>query len=53
MKSPLLSIVVPTKNRYYYLLKLIELVESIGSPELELVIQDNSDDNDEFLKIGY
>lgn len=52
MKSdkPLLSIVVPTKDRYPYLKKLIELVKSFKSNELELVIQDNTDNNSEILK---
>lgn len=49
MAQKLLSIVVPTKNRYYYLEKLIELVDSFKSTEIELVIQDNSDDNSQFL----
>lgn len=46
----LLSIVVPTKNRYYYLKYLIQLVDEIKSDEVELVIQDNSDDNSEFVE---
>ena len=50
MEQKLLSIVVPTKNRYYYLKYLIELVENLQSNEVELVIQDNSDDNGDFLK---
>lgn len=41
----LLSIVVPTKNRYPYLFKLIELVDSFATDEIELVITDNNDDN--------
>lgn len=49
MTNKLLSIVVPTKNRYYYLKHLIQLVENLHSEEVELVIQDNSDDNSEFL----
>lgn len=49
MAQKLLSIVVPTKNRYYYLKYLIRLIDSLHSDELELVIQDNSDDNSEFL----
>lgn len=49
MERPLLSIVVPTKNRYYYLYFLIELISSFKSDEVEMVIQDNSDDNSEFL----
>ena len=49
MKKPLLSIVVPTKNRYYYLKYLIQLIQNLGSDEIEMVIQDNSDDNKDFL----
>ena len=45
----LLSVVVPTKNRYKYLKYLIELIASFKSNEIELVIQDNSDDNSEFV----
>ncbi len=47
----LLSIVVPTKNRYSYLEPLIQLVLSFQSEEIELVIEDNSDDNSVFLPI--
>lgn len=47
--SKLLSVVVPTKNRYKYLKYLIELIASFKSDEIELVIQDNSDDNTEFV----
>jgi len=50
MVNPLLSIVVPTKNRYFYLKYLIDLVNDLNSGEVELVIQDNSDDNTEFLR---
>lgn len=49
MSNKLLSIVVPTKNRYYYLKYLIQLVEELHTDDVELVIQDNSDDNTEFL----
>lgn len=48
MGSPLLSIVVPTKDRYPYLKHLIKLIDSFQSDEIELVIQDNSDDNNDF-----
>lgn len=48
-KRPLLSIVVPTKNRYKYLFTLITLIDSFKSDEIEMVIQDNSDDNSEFF----
>ena len=42
-----MSIVVPTKDRYYYLKHLIELIKSFDSEEIELVIQDNTYDNGE------
>lgn len=49
MAKPLLSVVVPTKNRYIYLKELVKLINSFNDSELELVIQDNSDDNTEIL----
>lgn len=49
MAQKLLSIVVPTKNRYYYLKYLIQLINDLHSEEIEMVIQDNSDDNTDFL----
>mgnify|MGYP003300609216 CR=1 FL=1 len=49
MNKPLLSIVVPTKNRYVYLYNLIDLIASFKSDDIEMVVQDNSDDNSEFL----
>ena len=48
---PIISIVIPTKNRYYYLIKLIKVIDSFNNKEfIEVVIQDNSDDNTNFLK---
>lgn len=49
MGQKLLSIVVPTKNRYKYLMSFIELVDSFNEENIEMVIQDNSDDNSSFL----
>lgn len=46
----LLSIVVPTKDRYQYLKPLVELFESMSWDNVELVIQDNSVDNQNFDK---
>lgn len=48
--AKLLSIVVPTKNRYEYLKYFITNLQNLKSSEFELVIQDNSDDNSEFSK---
>lgn len=49
MQRPLLSIVIPTKNRYCYLKYFVEYFVSLDDARLELVIQDNSDDNSEIL----
>ena len=48
--KPLLSIVVPTKDRYKYLKHLITLIDSFNSKEIELVLQDNTVDNKEILE---
>lgn len=48
MNECILSIVVPTKNRYKYLYSLIDQVKYIDDKRIELVIQDNSDNNEEF-----
>lgn len=50
MKKPILSIVVPTKDRYYYLEKLIELIDGFHFQDVEMVIQDNTEDNSEIVK---
>lgn len=44
----LLSIIVPTKNRYTYLKGLIKIFINCNSHKTELIIQDNSTDNSEF-----
>lgn len=46
----LLSIVIPTRNRYKYLLEFIDVFRLYFPNNVELVIQDNSDDNQEILK---
>lgn len=47
---PLLSIVVPTKNRYIYLENFVSSFTDFESTEIELIIQDNSDSQSvEFL----
>lgn len=48
--SYLLSIIIPEKDRYKYLVPLIHLIKSFDSDEIELVIQDNSENNSEILK---
>jgi len=43
--SPLLSIVIPTKNRYETLLPTLEaILDNIDDHRFEIVVQDNSDD---------
>lgn len=49
--TPLLSIVVPTKNRYYFMKKLVLLIDSYKwGDDVELLIQDNTIINDEILE---
>jgi glycosyltransferase involved in cell wall biosynthesis len=45
----LLSIIVPTKDRYKYLKHLILLIKGFNLKEIELVIHDNTKDNAEIL----
>ncbi|PYI52940.1 glycosyltransferase [Paenibacillus flagellatus] len=42
-KQPLLSIIIPTRNRIPYAISAINTILSIKSDTLELVVQDNSD----------
>ncbi len=49
MAKPLLSIVIPTKNRYKYLVGALESFLLLERTDFEVVIQDNSDDNS-FIK---
>ena len=48
-KEYLLSIDIPTKNRYPYLIKLLKLIESFSFKEVEVVIQDNNENNKQIL----
>lgn len=44
--KPLLSIVIPTKNRYSTLFPVVtSILKNINSDQLEIIIQDNSDSN--------
>lgn len=47
MKDVKLSIIIPTKDRYKYLLPLIKMLDGFGFKHTELVIEDNSADNEE------
>lgn len=42
---PLLSIVIPTKNRYLTLTNLVEKLLDWNSEDYEIIVQDNSEDN--------
>lgn len=50
MNNPLLSIVVPTKNRYKTLKVLISTLSKWEETNFELIIQDNTENNSNFLK---
>lgn len=45
MSSPLLSIIVPTRNRAQYAVPMIRSILAMEGDEFELVISDNSDDD--------
>lgn len=45
MNSQILSIIIPTKNRYSTLLPVLDYLLHIESEKFEIVVQDNSDDN--------
>ena len=43
---PLLSIVIPTKNRYEYLFPVLDAsIQYIAGSDYEIVVQDNTHDN--------
>lgn len=43
--NPILSILIPTKNREKYALNVVQHILSIDSSKFQLIIQDNSDTN--------
>lgn len=45
-KIPLLSVVIPTRNRFAYVTSAIQSVLNISSPLLQLVVEDNSDNEE-------
>lgn len=50
MNSILLSVIIPTKNRYFTLIPVLEsLRKYIKDSRIEFVVQDNSDNNDEMV----
>jgi glycosyltransferase involved in cell wall biosynthesis len=46
MSSPLISVVIPTRNRFQYVKSAITSILDINDSRIELVIQDNSDSNE-------
>ncbi len=46
----ILSIIIPTKNRYQYLKDCVLSLSSLDSKTVEIIVQDNSDDNIEFKR---
>ena len=46
----LVSVVIPTKDRYKYLMHLVRSIKSFNSNQIEVVVQDNTDDNTEFVE---
>lgn len=48
--SYLLSVVIPTKNRYKYLIKLLRMLKKFPSDLVEVVVQDNSNENTEIIE---
>ena len=49
-KTPLVSIVIATYNRYEYLYDCVDSIRSIDSDDLEIIIQDNTEDNKAFAE---
>ena len=49
MNKILLSVVIPTYNRYEYLKGCLEATVTIDSAELEIIVHDNTEDNSEIL----
>lgn len=47
--EPLLSIVIPTKDRYKYLKHVLSLIDGFKNDAIEIVLQDNTEDNKEIM----
>lgn len=43
--NPLLSIVIPTRNRQVYCLAAVQQIVKLNLPSVEIVVQDNSDND--------
>jgi glycosyltransferase involved in cell wall biosynthesis len=51
--SYILSVIIPTKNRYQYLKECLETLNSINSQDIEIVVQDNTINNTEIKSFIY
>ena len=49
-RVPIVSIVIPTRNRHYYLTRLIHTLLQMEAEDFEVVVHDNSDENSEYLQ---
>jgi glycosyltransferase involved in cell wall biosynthesis len=47
--DPFLSIIIPTKNRYEYLQVVLDILIKLKNEDLEIVVQDNSDEGKSHL----
>ena len=45
--STLLSIVIPTKDRYKYLKGTVDVLSKLDPSQIEIIVQDNTNDNSE------
>lgn len=48
---PLLSVVIPTYNRYQYLVGCLKATTAIKTAEMEIVVHDNTENNEEILPV--
>lgn len=46
----LLSIIIPTKNRYEYLKECLYTLSQLNREEVEIIVQDNTKENDEIIQ---
>lgn len=50
-ERPILSIVIPTRNRHSYLAALIRSLLNMASRDFEVIVHDNSDENGEYVRL--
>lgn len=50
MNAYLLSIIIPTKDRYQYLKECLKTIVDINSDQVEIIVQDNTKENSEIIK---